>query len=1040
MTDVTSDYVTILTINGRANKLVTRNKDGSVEKARGPEIYEAKAQTIRVESLQDMVILQKDIGETPNRVLSLGYTPRSEPEVGELLGTPYKIVSKKVMGRALGVDPDTPEGLEAVSGWHDIDGEPCICRLKVNMVPSSWCLFDIDAVRGMPDNLANMDSSARLDALDEIIPGFADAGKVIVPSTTGRVLDKGKPMDATGEHYYFQMNDAVDLERFGAILLQRTMMAGFGFMKPLYSTKEPDKIVGHSPWGIADPTTFSHERIVYDGKPKVKGEGLKVADARIEIIEGGRLDTSQLTDLTNEEAALYAEKTGQRVERESRTETIMGADGQMTTRQVSRTGAVNERLLKWDTLIETKAGSLTLGDYWKGEQGHIRCQTPFRDSSSWNGILNRHKDGTPFVYDNGLRCRYILSAALIEKHRPEICAIRLATLNELIEATAAMDKPIDRKPLLRAFAEMDFDSEVDKSLAEEAAARAVGLGRKVTAFRSDVAAEKKRLNGKKGKKKFDALAIKEGRWSIDKSLPPEIFPAKIGETILSHADNYKAMMAGYGYGCSYDVIKKDVLWTGPQIDMTTDNAYLALFSKIKGLAALNGLPHGNADLNAHLPAIAEQNQINPARDYLEALEWDGKDRLGRLAQAMEPHDNEIAEIALRVWFTGAAAACEHFETGQKLVHGARPSFEYVLAILGEQGVNKTKGFLGLIPKALGKYAKDGLSIQPTNKDSVKIAVSYWLVELGELDATFGQGQIAQLKAFLSTEADELRLPYAAGYSKYKRRTAFIGTVNQDKFLKDATGNRRYLALECANGFPLWDEDEVDQLWAQAWARYVGGAQWWPTDAEQVVLDANAERFRQYSWAETRIRELFDFTRLTKNNKRVTATDLWTQLCSDNDTTAPVRELKPQQSSELRNAMIKLWSEHGAEKRKGEQIIKTKRGTVNTYANSGANKGWLLPMTFDEAAKEDKRRKKETKEDAEQEAAQNERVERVRTISADIRAKAEANGEKVSPANVQRQVLLAVKDELTDPKGKDCKNLTALWVQACEMVEGQRCGK
>ena len=63
--------------------------------------------------------------------------------------------------------------------------------------------------------------------------------------------------------------------------------------------------------------------------------------------------------------------------------------------------------------------------------------------------------------------------------------------------------------------------------------------------------------------------------------------------VLTHAKNYKTMMSAYGYGCSYDVIKKDVFWTGPDIDMTTDNAYQALFSKMKGLAALNGLPHGN---------------------------------------------------------------------------------------------------------------------------------------------------------------------------------------------------------------------------------------------------------------------------------------------------------------------------------------------------------------------------------------------------------------------------------------------------------------
>jgi hypothetical protein len=933
----TADYVTVLTVSGRGNKQVRRNKDGTIEKKPGPPITEATAITVRVENLQAMVVLQKELGKTPNCVLSLGFIPGTEPAAGALTGKSYKVVSKSIMGNALGVDPDTPDGLEAVLGWHEINGERCICRLKANMVSSSWCLFDIDAVRGMPDHLANMDSDARLDALAEIIPGFADAGLVIVPSTTARVHIDDKPMDATGEHYYFQMNDADDLERFGAALLQRTMLAGFGFMKTLYSSKEPDKVVGHSPWGIADPTSFSHERIVYDGAPTVKGKGLKVADAKIEIIEGGRLDTGQLISITDDEAEAYAEKTGQRVERESRTEMVVGADGQMTTRYVSHVGAVDDRQLKWDTQIETKAGSLTLGDYWKGDAGHTRCQTPFRDSSSWNGILNRHKDGTPFVYDNGIRCRYNLSAALIEKHRPDICAIRLVALNELIKTTGKMDEP-NKEALVTAFAEMDFYSEIDKALAEEAATKAIGLGRKVTAFRSEVSAEKKRLKGKGGKKKFDAVAIAEGRWHIDKPLPLEIFPAKNGDALLTHAKNYKTMMSAYGYGCSYDVIKKDVFWTGPDIDMTTDNAYQALFSKMKGLAALNGLPHGNQDLNAHLPAIAEENQINPVRDYLAALEWDGKDRFKQLAREMETHDFIIAEIALRVWFTGAAAACEHFETGLKLVQGARPSFEYVLCLLGDQGVNKTKGFLGFIPKALSKYAKDGVTLNPKNKDSVKIAVSNWLVEFGELDATFKQGEISDLKSFLSTEADELRLPYAQGYSKFKRRTAFIGTVNQDKFLKDATGNRRYLALECAKGFPMWSAAEVDQLWAQAWARYVDGAQWWPTEKEQAILDINAELFRQASWVEEALETEYAWGEKPTDKYRTKTTALLKQLKGN-----PSGGCDPKEVTELGHALRRLWSENGAYKDGRSLLIRLDSGDpLKVNADGGKNKGWLLP--------------------------------------------------------------------------------------------------
>jgi hypothetical protein len=491
-----------------------------------------------------------------------------------------------------------------------------------------------------------------------------------------------------------------------------------------------------------------------------------------------------------------------------------------------------------------------------------------------------------------------------------------------------------------ALAQTAFRSNSEELKLEKEAAKALGLGNNVTAFRKDVAEAKKRLHGDGGENELDAAslaAIADGRWPINKQLPSSIFPARKGATILSHAENYKAMMAAYGYGCSYDVIKKEVVWTGPQISMATDNAYLALFSKMKGLSALNSLPYGNADLNAHLPAIAEENQINPVRDCLAALEWDGEDRFGQLVQAIEPHDTEVAEIALRVWFTGAVAACEHFETGLKLLQIARPSFEYVLALSGDQGVNKTKGFLSLVPKALAKYAKDGLSIRTSNKDSVKIAVSYWLVELGELDATFRQGQIAELKAFLSTEADELRLPYAQGYSKFKRRTAFIGTVNQDKFLKDTTGNRRYLVLDIAKGFPAWSAYEVDQLWAQAWSRYVGGAQWWPTDSEQKLLDANAELFRQHSWFEDELETRYAWGEEPDNRIRTRTTELIRLLSGNHRPNNDAKEI-----ADLGNALRRLWLANGAYKDGSKLMVRVDGSLTKVNSDGGKHKGWLLP--------------------------------------------------------------------------------------------------
>jgi hypothetical protein len=55
-------------------------------------------------------------------------------------------------------------------------------------------------------------------------------------------------------------------------------------MRPLYSKDDPDKIVGQRQWSIFDPTTFSRERLVYEGAPTLEGEGLTLAPPRIEVL------------------------------------------------------------------------------------------------------------------------------------------------------------------------------------------------------------------------------------------------------------------------------------------------------------------------------------------------------------------------------------------------------------------------------------------------------------------------------------------------------------------------------------------------------------------------------------------------------------------------------------------------------------------------------------------------------------------------------------------------------------------------------------
>ena len=75
---------------------------------------------------------------------------------------------------------------------------------------------------------------------------------------------------------------------------------------------------------------------------------------------------------------------------------------------------INNVDLKLDTEFDTESGKMSLEQFKDSNHQKVRCQAKFRpDSSSWNGYLGKHKDGSPFHYDNGTHIKYILPKQLI---------------------------------------------------------------------------------------------------------------------------------------------------------------------------------------------------------------------------------------------------------------------------------------------------------------------------------------------------------------------------------------------------------------------------------------------------------------------------------------------------------------------------------------------------------------------------------------------------------------------------------------------------
>ncbi len=70
---------------------------------------------------------------------------------------------------------------------------------------------------------------------------------------------------------------------------------------------------------------------------------------------------------------------------------------------------------------------------------------------------------------------------------------------------------------------------------------------------------------------------------------------------------------------------------------------------------------------------------------------------------------------------------------------------------------------------------------------------------------------------------------------------FIGTTNRTDYLRDETGNRRFWPIKLETVDIKAIERDRDKIWAAAKALYGAGEQWWLTDAEALLAEAQQER-------------------------------------------------------------------------------------------------------------------------------------------------------------------------------------------------------
>lgn len=237
--------------------------------------------------------------------------------------------------------------------------------------------------------------------------------------------------------------------------------------------------------------------------------------------------------------------------------------------------------------------------------------------------------------------------------------------------------------------------------------------------------------------------------------------------------------------------------------------------------------------------VARENEYDPVRDYFDDLSWDGVSRLRSwlrdYAHATDPggRDAGLIDVYSEKWMVGIVARA--YEPGCKM--------DTMLVLMGGQGVRKSSMLRAIAPA--GSFA--AVQIDPSDKDSVLRASKFAVVEWPELAGASKREQEA-LKDYFSLQEDRVRPPYARADLRIPRRTVFAATTNEDDFLRDATGSRRYWPVRVGD----IDIDGLlavkDQLWAEAVDLYRLVTQqgqdhrWWLTPEQDAARTRHAEEF------------------------------------------------------------------------------------------------------------------------------------------------------------------------------------------------------
>lgn len=218
---------------------------------------------------------------------------------------------------------------------------------------------------------------------------------------------------------------------------------------------------------------------------------------------------------------------------------------------------------------------------------------------------------------------------------------------------------------------------------------------------------------------------------------------------------------------------------------------------------------------------ARDNIVNPPKDWLISLKWDGVKRvdtwlLDYLGVPLTDYSKRVA----RFFMMGMVKRVT--EPGCK--------FDYCLVLEGTQGLKKSSALA-----AIGGEWYGDTDLDLHNKDSMSALRGKMLYEFSELGSV-ARAEATKQKSFLSRQIDEYRPVYGRREIRAPRQVVFSGTTNEWEWNKDPTGGRRFWPVMVMQEIDVEGLKTIrDQLFAEAVVMVKEKLRYWPTNEEQAKI-------------------------------------------------------------------------------------------------------------------------------------------------------------------------------------------------------------